>query len=577
MTTMKTSNINIHQLILPLLALLTLSGCYDKLNQEYVTDMTKEQVDREYEYKISQATYLYNGLENGRTAIGNAMLASICDEANFSYSGNVDKFNTGAWNEYDNPDDAWANLYTYIRYANDFINSGISVDLEAYHNDPDPGSQLIYETRMADMTNLLKEARFLRAYFYFELIKRYGGVPVITEVMAVDSDFGAVKRNTLQECVDFISGECTELMDEENGLPLNYNSENSGRATCVAAAALKSRVLLYAASDLWNTPGWATGYNNPELISMGSGTSRASRWDKAADAAQACIELAVKAGVSMNFDYSLTGLSSDSPELILARREAVSNNFERQNFPIGYTVGSGNITPSQNLVDDYEMTDGRKFDWNDATMAAAPYLNRDPRLAKTVYFNGAKFKETTIASYVGGRNGRGVPNATKTGYYLHKFVDESLDLLQNRTSYHCWPIFRLAEIYLNAAEALNEVDPANTAIKTYINNVRQRPGINMPRIAESLSQGEMRQAIRHERRVELAFEAHRYWDVKRWMTADEVLNTPIYGIEIKDETASDYKRIVVEQRVYQPKMNFYPIPQKVLSVVSVNWPQNPLW
>lgn len=567
--------------LLPYVALIMtaapLGGCYDKLDQEMVTDLTKDQVDKEYEYKRYQATYLYSGLENGRTSIGNAMLASICDEAEYTYNGSAEKFNTGAWNEYDNPDNVWDQMFTYIRYSNDFIASGNTIDLEAYRNDPDPNSQAIYETRMADMINLGKEARFLRAYYYFELIKRYGGVPLLYEMLDLDADFGSIKRNSLQECVDFIVKECTDLMDEDNGLPMSYNAENSGRATCVAAAALKSRVLLYAASDLWNSSEWAAGYSYPELVSLDKGSDRLSRWKAAATAASECLALAAKAGLSLNTDYSTTGLSADSPEMILVRRESASNWFEKSNFPIGYTVGNGGITPSQNLVDAYEMTDGRQFDWNDPQMAAQPYVNRDPRMAKTVYHNGSKFRETVIATYVGGRNGRGVPSATKTGYYLRKLVDESLDLLQNRSSYHCWPVFRLAEIYLNCAEALNEFDPSNPAVIQCLNMSRQRYGVDMPLISDRLSQTEIREAIRHERRIELAFEGHRYWDLKRWMIAGDVLNAPIYGVEIENGETPEYRKVVVEQRVFSLKMYFYPIPQKVLSVASVDWPQNPLW
>ena len=555
----------------------SLVGCYDSLNQNVLTELTKEQVDKEYEYKRYQATYLYNGLENGRTAVGNAMLACVCDEAEYSYAGNVDKFNSGAWNEYDNPDDVWKSLFTYIRYANDFITSGNKVDLEVYRQDPDPNSQMIYETRMADMANYIMEARFMRAYCYFELIKRYGGVPLMYEMVALDADFSAFKRNTLQECVDFIVNECTDLMAEDGGLPLSYNAENSGRATCVAAAALKSRVLLYAASKLWNSTDWMGGYQHPELVSMGSSADAKTRWKMAADAAKECIDLAVRAGLSLNIDYSYTGLSSDSPELILARRESASNAFEKANYPIGYTVGNGSITPSQNLVDAYETKSGRTFDWNDPEMAADPYANRDPRLDKTVYRNGSKFRETVIATYIGGRNGRGVPDATKTGYYLKKLVDESLDLLQNRTSYHCWPVFRLAEIYLNYAEALNEYAPSDPAVASSLNMCRKRNGVGMPAVADGLSSDGMREAIRRERRVELAFEGHRYWDVKRWMIAVDVLNAPVYGIEIENSEPPVYRRVVVESRTFTPKMYFYPIPQSVLSVPSVDWPQNPLW
>ena len=153
-----------------------------------------------------------------------------------------------------------------------------------------------------------------------------------------------------------------------------------------------------------------------------------------------------------------------------------------------------------------------------------------------------------------------------------------MDLTLGRTSVHSWPIFRISEIYLNYAEALNEYDPGNSDISLYASKTRQRSGIGMPAISTTLSQPDMRDKIRNERRIELAFEDHRLWDVRRWMTAPSVLNTPLYGVKI---TPTDfdysYEKVIVEQRVFETKMYFYPIPQRVLFTNGVNWPQNPLW
>ncbi|HEX7016742.1 MAG TPA: RagB/SusD family nutrient uptake outer membrane protein, partial [Cyclobacteriaceae bacterium] len=248
------------------------------------------------------------------------------------------------------------------------------------------------------------------------------------------------------------------------------------------------------------------------------------------------------------------------------------------NYPIGYDLGMSGTTPSQNLVDAYEMADGSKFDWNNPAHAAAPYENRDPRLARTVLTNNTFFKDRPVEAWTGGRDGKGTPLATRTGYYLRKYVDENLNLLQGNTSVHSWILFRLAEIYLNYAEALNEYDPGNPDIKTYVDLVRARPGVEMPPLPDGLSQAEMRDRIRNERRVELAFEGHRFWDVRRWMVASETLGSTLAGVDIT-KTGTDqftYTPVNVENRVVDPRMYLYPIPQSEL-LLAGGWAQNPLW
>lgn len=560
------------------LIVLISGGCYD-LDRELRTTLTREQVEKEYEYTRYQAIALYNDLEEGFFSVGNAMLASACDEAEYTYKGGAETFNSGSWNAFNNPDDVWDKYFKAIRKVNVYLAPKNPVNLDAYKNDPSPSSQEIYKTRMAEIANWSLEARFLRAYYYFELVKRYGGVPIFTSSLSLESNFGSVPRNTLQECIDFIVDEC-DSVSGENGLPVRYDNDNLGRVTKGAALALKSRVLLYAASDLYNDPSWAAGYSQPRLVSLSDGTDeqvRRERWKAAADAAKALIDL-TEAGYNLSSDYSRLGKTFDDPELIMVRRCPAKNDFERFNYPIGYPNGEGGITPSQNLVDAYEMIDGSRFDWNNENHRMAPYYDRDPRLAMTVYTNEAKFKDTYLECWPGGKNGKGVANATTTGYYLHKFVDEELDLAQGRTSIHSWIIFRISEIYLNYAEALNEYQPGHPDIAVYASKTRQRNGVGMPPIPSGLGQDEMRERIRNERRVELAFEGHRNWDVRRWMIAPRVLNEPLYGVHITPSVFNmEYEKTEVEKRVFEPKMYFYPIPQAVLSTEGVNWPQNPLW
>ncbi|MDR0541525.1 MAG: RagB/SusD family nutrient uptake outer membrane protein [Dysgonamonadaceae bacterium] len=551
-----------------------LSGCVN-LDREMVTTLTKEQVNKEYEYARFQAASLYTNLPEGFFELGEAMQASACDEATFSYSGSVKTIHSGGWSPINNPDDGLGRYYTAIRKVNDFLNPAVEVNLDAYRLDPTESSQIIYRTRSAEIRNWKYEARFLRTFYFFELVKRYGGLPIITQPLPLEADFTAINRNSLSECFQFILDEC-DSVSVDGALPAKYGSEDLGRVTKGAALALKSRVLLYMASDLYNSPQvWAQGYAHNELISIPSG-NRSQRWKAAADAALKVINL-TEAGYNLLTNYTQLGKTFDNPELIMVRRRDANNYFEQINFPMGYPGGRGSVTPSQNLADAYERMDGTPFDWNNPVHSANPYSGRDPRLDFTVYRNESKFREVTLQCYTGGANGKGILKATTTGYYIRKFIDENLDLQLGRSSVHSWPLFRISEMYLNYAEALNEYDPGNPNILLYINKIRGRNGVSMPPVTVT-DQNLVRERIRNERRIELAFEEHRLWDVRRWMIAHEVLNKPLYGIEItKHDTGFSYKKIEVEKRVFDPKMYFYPIPQNILLMKGNQWVQNPLW
>jgi hypothetical protein len=344
-------------------------------------------------------------------------------------------------------------------------------------------------------------------------------------------------------------------------------------------------VLLYAASDLFNTTTWAGGYGNTELISLPGSNDpaiRRARWTAAAAAAKAVIDLPGTGYVlHNNYRNLFINNSYTIREVIFSRRNSASNEFERANYPVGYDLGASGTTPSQNLVDAYEMSNGTRFDWNNPTHAANPYANRDPRLGLNIILNNTTYKGRAVEAWIGGRDGQGVVNATRTGYYLKKYVNENLNLLLNNTSVKSWNIFRLAEIYLNYAEALNEVSSGNADIKRYVDLVRARTGVALPALPNGLSQADMRERIRNERRVELAFEDHRGWDVRRWMIGPQTLGAPLMGVDITRQgngtTATfQYKRVEVEKRVFESRMYLYPIPQNDLNV-STGLIQNPGW
>lgn len=567
--------------------LLMAAGACD-MNPEMELSMTVEDATGTYLNTMGRAQAVYTFLPDGLAYMGDAMLASACDEAEFTnQGGSVQLFNTGAWSFLNNPDGAWSRCFNGIYAANLYLETSDNVDLDYLKYDPSSTAQEQYELYTANLERAKYEVRFLRAYFYFELIQRYGGVPVMERTYDVEDEswYTRIPRYPLDECIDFIVAECNEVAEY---LPVRYeDTGNLGRATKGAALALKSRALLFAASDLFNDPSWAGGYNNPELISMTGGVTdaatRTEQWDMAARAAKEVIDLAQEAGYSMPGDYSqVFNQAHTSPETIFARRYGSGYSFEIANYSIGFDNGNSGNTPSQNLVDAFETAEGRDFSWDELDPGTDPYEDRDPRLAAFILTNNSEFKGRIMEIYPGGMDGEGIVNATRTGYYLKKYVNPDADLLQGRGTIHAWIIFRLAEMYLNYAEAMNEAyGPGDdhgyglTALQA-VNIVRSRTGVDMPSIPTSWTQEQLREKIRNERRVELCFEGHRMFDVRRWMIAEDVLNEPLAGVSVSRSGKNYlYERKQVESRTFSRKMYLYPIPRTDLQISG--WPQNPLW
>ena len=559
------------------IAALLLSSCNPILDREMMLTMTEKQALESYDVAQKRVNGLYTYLPNGFSPVGGAMMAAASDEAEYSVaSSSVHMFNNGSWNPLNNPDNVWTYYYQGIRQATLFLETADQINMERYKLDPQ--NQADYEMRMANIERWKYEARFLRAYFYSELVKRYGGVPLANELMDMDTDYRNIPRNTLQECIDFIVDECGQVAPH---LPAVYQASDMGRVTRGAALALKSRVLLYAASELFNNPVWAQGYERQDLISL-SGVDRQTRWENAAKAAGEVLWGAdvAEAGYKLSGNYQSLFRSFSDNEIVLVRRNGYDNSFEKSNYPIGADQATGGTAPSGNLVDAYETTGGRTFSWKDPSMAARPYENRDPRFAATIMPNNSTFQGRPVECWEGGADGPDKNNASRTGYYLLKYVDPELKLLQGQSAIHSWIIIRLGEIYLNYAEAMNEAyGPDGKGIsgksaREAVNEVRGRVG--MPEVLAD-SKEEMREKIRHERRVELAFEDHRFWDVRRWMTAPDDLNAPLKGVKVTrlSYNSFEYQSVEVESRSFKRSMYFYPIPQNELNITG--WPQNPLW
>lgn len=543
----------------------TLCSCNDFLDREEDSFIDKTATFDSYNRTKQYLTYAYSLLPEGLNRFsGDALLGAATDDACFAIeSSNIQQFNNGSWNALSNPDNVWDRYFAGIAKCCTLLENSNHINLDISRLDP--AKRVEYENNLKDIRMWRAEAHFLRAYFNFELLKRYGPIPIIKSTLDINKDYSDTPRPTMKEVVEFIANDCDMAADSLELTPWRNMNDAFGRATKGAALALKSRLLLYAASPLYVDFGDIDEANKP---------SDATLWKAAADAAKAVIDLN---------QYELASAYDDlfkndfqNKEYIFVRRYPSNSDFEKSNFPVSYG-GKGGTNPSQNLIDDYEMLDGTAFDWSDPVKAAHPFENRDERLLATVLMNGVLFKGKRVATYPGGADAMPNPNATKTGYYLRKFLNENVNIQTGGGSDgHVVPLFRLAEIYLNYAEALNEYDPTNPDIAVYLNKIRER--VSLPDVPSGLTQEQMRTLIHHERRVELAFEEHRFWDVRRWKVASSTLGAPVKGVKITQDDAGNftYSPVQVEQRVFQPKMYWYPIPQSEVLKLH-HWEQNKGW
>lgn len=483
---------------------------------------------------------------------GGAMLASASDEAvNSDLGSSINIFNNGTWSPVRTIDDQYGNMYTYIRMANTFL-------------DKAPTSVIF---PVEDIPSLRGEAFFLRAIYHFELFKRYGRIVIANRVFSFDENLN-LPRNSVDEVVKQISDDCDSAnrmisavwTGAGTAAPFGdgYDPANRGRATKAAAMSLKSRLLLYYASPLYNP------------------SNDITRWQAAATAAKAVIDLRkhsllTRVQLASLWDYN-TSLVYNA-EVIFATSANARNDIEANNAPVGFTGGLGRTNPTQDLVDAFEMAASGKpiTDPTSGYNPANPYAGRDPRLDLFIIRNGASFKTGTLTraveTFEGGQDNVATnPNSTKTGYYLRKFLSEAAtyNITNPAQRRRPWVHFRYAEILLNHAEALNEAVGPTSDVYTSVNLVRMRGGL--PALPNGLSQEQMRQRIRNERRVELAFEEHRFFDVRRWKLGETLFNGPVRGMRItRSGTTLTYTPFFVETRVFTSKNYFYPIAQTELN------------
>ena len=463
------------------------------------------------------------------------------DDAVYAWDNNeIKTFYDGSWAATNLIDDQWAYYYEAIAAANYFLENCPADFPESIWQDN-------YKEKMEQLKNYPLEVRALRAYFHFELLKRYRQIPVVSHSLSM-KEANEIIPLSYEDAVNWIVGECNAVIPH---LPVTYVGTTSGelaRVTKGMAQALKTRVLLYAASPL----------NNKE--------DKASKWLLAAQAAKELID----GGAYQLVDEEVVN-NQEASGLIFGVWSAANNSFEKANFPIGYEGGNSGVCPSENLMEAFDLLDGTPFDWIQHQSLAFDTEARDPRFAKTILANGANFLGQTIETFIGGRNGKPQSGATPTSYYLRKFLREETSLITgNETSYqHIGPLFRIEEVLLNYAEALVEAkkDPNFTGIVDDINYILSpldavnlvRGRVGMPDISVGIDYNTFIKRLRNERRVELAFEGHRFWDIRRWMIGEET--SSVYGLSIlyQSSGAQTVNRVLVQKREWNDKMYYYPI------------------
>lgn len=464
----------------------------------------------------------------------------------------------------------WIQAYSAIRNLNLFLENVVP-----NIGDPQRTAQLI------------AEVRFLRAWFYTELFSRYGDVPLLASTISVENADEILERTPVSEIVAFVD---TELLEASDDLPLTHEDNDFGKATKGAALALRARALLYGASPLF-------------------GTGSSAEWQKVADACEDLFDLGI---YSLSSDFQGMFLNPSDPEIIFFK-QFIGLRGPEVNFQAGYYMPSGGHTieewrlpngnrgwsqenPLMNLVDEFETISGEipvlGYTGADDNLSPIlnpnatdydptnPYANRDPRLTYSVIHDGALVNDREVEFWECGLDSRCEDvdlwwNGALIDHTIRKGLDLNWVPGAGVTSSTPFVYMRLAEFYLTYAEAQYHL--GNTGIaQQYLNVVRSRPGVNMPAIENSQSGADLLSKIKHERKVELAFEGNRWYDARRWLDAEADFGRDAIGLEVvRDETTGNktYRYFVQQQRSFPESHYLFPIPFEEMS--KTNWTQNP--
>lgn len=539
------------------------------------------------------------------------LMASACDESLFTHGREFRETNSGAltdsnigWFGKTQSGHQWERLFRNIRSCNDFIENVDNATFDEKYK-----------------IQLKGEAYFLRAYFFHRLTRAYGGIPLTLRVYQLGEDDYTIARSSYTECIDQILADidqASQLLKDRT-----FANTQKGRATLAAVLALKARVLTDAASDLHDeaTAGAKStllkSFPDKELLFYTKG-SRQDRWTAAKNAAKALMDnpmghaLSTYGGDGLTTEQKAEAIwkffLSDNEEYIFSRyfidtKDESGTKMPIFNGPSGYHAWGGN-TPIQEFVDAYLLEDGTKFDWNNPQHKAAPYKNREARFYANVMYDGMQWiqrpsdyavsdpagriqtgyyqtdpAQTDKTKYYAGmdtRTGGGENwNATYTGYYLKKYINPADGDHRNKIN-AVFPFIRFTEVVMDYVEACIELNDLGEA-KKYLNVLRNRVGL--PSVDNVNDQAELRRIYQRERRVELCYEEHRYWDIRRWMTAPQEAGIiGLHGVEVLgklkpgvgkqdrynyDETKWDYTYTVIplnqEARKWVDKNYYLPI------------------
>lgn len=540
--------------ILCMVLSMTVACRKDFLDRAATTQQQDKDVFSNFTMTDQVISNLYSRIKGPYTYLSGYSMSSATDESKDASNWMASmRFNNGSWSGNNNPiGNVWRDNYVAIRQANTILEN-----IAKYNTPDDPNNP-------GTLANRVGEVYFLRAWFLAQQMRAFGGVIIVTKVIEqTDQNALNAPRSTYDSCIAQVLRDCDSAYAR---IQVEYPNSQMGRITKGAALALKARMLLASASPLWAIAGKTSAMAD---ISSNASASDPAKWQAAAAASKAVIDLNGSAGLAYSLEPTLTARQDMfkkntlfSKEVIFVRMKETNIDMDRYLFPYGNGGWSG-CAPTQNLVDDYEMKNGLPIsDPASGYDPAQPYLNREPRFYTDISYNSAPWKNRKIETFVGGKDELSTAtDHTRTGYYARKLADESLTIGGSGQARDVHGIiFRLAEFYLSYAEAMNEYAPGHADIAKYVNLIRQRAG--QPPLPAGLSQQEMRQRIRNERRIELSFENQRFWDVRRWKIGENT-EKAIYGMKATVSAGAPggfiYERFKVEDRPWNNRMYVLPI------------------
>lgn len=579
--------------------LVSITSCEAFLDKQ-PDDMTT--IDDIFKSRPRSQSYLssvYSFIPDELKLQNNYNMLGICDEGDFIWAACwARQINIGNWNTSSGYYDKWGAFYKGIRSASVFVNR---ID-----GNDDPTLQ------PSVRASWKQEAKALRSIYYFYLLRQYGPVVIMPDdPMDVNStnEELQIPRNSFEECVTYIQREFDEILQSPDLPEIFENDKDKGRIDKRTVMAFKARLLLMAASPFWNGNPDHANFKNTDGSLLVSTTKDDTKWQKAATASKELIDNVLKGGSiddglfkkraegATEFDpylsYRDVFLDRWNKEVIYARPQMASSNandgWERHCAP-RIVNGWNGVGVSQQIVDAYFMANGEKYDpatedlskfstsADKYTKAGTNmmYVNREPRFYVSIIYNGADwiYKEDgkpaqTVELFFKGNSGKeGSHDHSTTGYLCSKNISPNSDLFNWTGALRSLVMIRLAEIYLNYAEALNEAQDSQAAREEaahYIDAIRKRAGIPVLTANRKSSQTNMREAIRDERRIEFAFENFRAWDTRRWKTAEQVDGAPLMGMNVDAGSSlrdvTFYHRTIVEKRSFPKKFYFWPIPE----------------